>query len=75
MQQKKRYLEKIRMKMKYDNACYVEPIGIAGGFCYGGRMMLKSPYYTLARTLLIVHFLYMRKNIGFVVLSMVPVSG
>ncbi|KAK9041081.1 hypothetical protein V6N11_016203 [Hibiscus sabdariffa] len=31
MKQKMRYLEKIRMKMKYDNAHYVEPIGIAGG--------------------------------------------
>ncbi|KAK9035692.1 hypothetical protein V6N11_077725 [Hibiscus sabdariffa] len=29
--QKKRYLEKIRMRMKLDNAFYVEPIGIAGG--------------------------------------------
>ncbi|KAK8499712.1 hypothetical protein V6N12_041616 [Hibiscus sabdariffa] len=29
--QKKRYLEKIRMKMKMDNAFYVEPEGIAGG--------------------------------------------
>ncbi|KAK8551735.1 hypothetical protein V6N12_040359 [Hibiscus sabdariffa] len=28
---KKRYLEKIRMRMKLDNAFYVEPIGIAGG--------------------------------------------
>ncbi|KAK8508676.1 hypothetical protein V6N12_032672 [Hibiscus sabdariffa] len=29
--QKKRYLEKIRMKMKLENAFYVEPTGIAGG--------------------------------------------
>ncbi|KAK8494626.1 hypothetical protein V6N12_005755 [Hibiscus sabdariffa] len=29
--QKKRYIEKIRMKMKFDNAFYVEPDGIAGG--------------------------------------------
>ncbi|KAK9036183.1 hypothetical protein V6N11_078192 [Hibiscus sabdariffa] len=29
--QKKRYIEKIRMKMKVDNAFYVEPEGIAGG--------------------------------------------
>ncbi|KAK9037790.1 hypothetical protein V6N11_022690 [Hibiscus sabdariffa] len=29
--QKKRYIEKIRMKMKIDNAFYVEPDGIAGG--------------------------------------------
>ncbi|KAK8550978.1 hypothetical protein V6N12_039653 [Hibiscus sabdariffa] len=29
--QKRRYLEKIRMKMKMDNAFYVDPVGIAGG--------------------------------------------
>ncbi|KAK8514833.1 hypothetical protein V6N12_057729 [Hibiscus sabdariffa] len=29
--QKRRYLEKIRMRMKMDNACYVDPVGIAGG--------------------------------------------
>ncbi|KAK8985074.1 hypothetical protein V6N11_076766 [Hibiscus sabdariffa] len=29
--QKKRYLEKIRMKMKLENAFYVEPVGITGG--------------------------------------------
>ncbi|KAK8473934.1 hypothetical protein V6N11_069904 [Hibiscus sabdariffa] len=29
--QKKRYLEKIRMKMKLEHAFYVEPVGIAGG--------------------------------------------
>ncbi|KAK8532112.1 hypothetical protein V6N12_053561 [Hibiscus sabdariffa] len=28
--QKKRYIEKIRMKMKFDNVFYVEPDGIAG---------------------------------------------
>ncbi|KAK8497056.1 hypothetical protein V6N12_063837 [Hibiscus sabdariffa] len=29
--QKRRYLEKIRMRMKMDNAFYVDPVGIAGG--------------------------------------------
>ncbi|KAK8986255.1 hypothetical protein V6N11_013749 [Hibiscus sabdariffa] len=28
---KKRYLEKIKMKMKMDESFYVEPVGIAGG--------------------------------------------
>ncbi|KAK9026201.1 hypothetical protein V6N11_039046 [Hibiscus sabdariffa] len=30
-QKKRRYLEKIRMKMKFDNTFYIEPEGIAGG--------------------------------------------
>ncbi|KAK9014821.1 hypothetical protein V6N11_005959 [Hibiscus sabdariffa] len=29
--QKRRYLEKIRMRIKMDNAFYVDPVGIAGG--------------------------------------------
>ncbi|KAL4364332.1 hypothetical protein GQ457_04G021630 [Hibiscus cannabinus] len=41
--QKTRYLEKIRMKMKYDNAHYVELIGIVRGYCYGGRMIMELP--------------------------------
>ncbi|KAL4273346.1 hypothetical protein GQ457_13G012080 [Hibiscus cannabinus] len=28
---KKRYLEKIKMKMKLDESFYVEPVGLAGG--------------------------------------------
>ncbi|KAK9030714.1 hypothetical protein V6N11_032128 [Hibiscus sabdariffa] len=56
MKQKKRYLEKIRMKMKFDNAFYIEPEGIAGGLAYGGQMKLSYLYFIMTRTLLTLKY-------------------
>ncbi|KAK8526270.1 hypothetical protein V6N12_020748 [Hibiscus sabdariffa] len=41
MKQKKRYLEKVRMKMKMDNEFYVEPTGLAGGLALWWNSEIK----------------------------------